>query len=100
MTTSVFLVTGFSLLITAGVLVYGNRVAAETQNEPFSLSSMPFHVSTLLVGAFVLTLLGSVGVGSSLAPIKSQAGDRVHDPLTYRPGFVTFNHRVLPEVSK
>ena len=39
---------------------------------------------------------GSVGVGGDLVPIKAQAGDRIYEPLTYRPSFVGFNHRIVP----
>lgn len=96
--TAFFLVAGFSLLITSGVLVYDSRVSAETQQETFGLSSIPIHISAMRLAAFGLTLLGSVGIGSNLVPIKAQASDRIHDHLTYRPGFVNFNHRVVPKV--
>ena len=39
---------------------------------------------------------GSVGVGGDLVPIKAQAGDRIYEPLTYRPSFMGFNHRIVP----
>jgi len=99
--TTVFLVTGFSMLFSAGVMVYNYRTTVEDASslDTFGLSSIPFHISTLLLVAFVFTLFGSVGIASNLVPIKAQAGDRIHEPLTYRPGFVSFNHRIVPESS-
>lgn len=88
------MVAGFALLISAGVLAYEHRSSAEQAVQ--GVSGLPAHVLTMLFAAFALTLFGSVGVGSNLVPIKAQAGDRIHEPQTYRPGFVNFNHRVVP----
>mmetsp|Transcript_3794 Transcript_3794/g.8678 ORF Transcript_3794/g.8678 Transcript_3794/m.8678 type:complete len:98 (+) Transcript_3794:143-436(+) len=93
---SFFLVSGFSLLILAGVLVSDHRTSTE---QPFGLGSLPVHITALLLASFALTLAGSVGIGAALTPIKAQAGDRVHEVLTHRPGFVNFNHRILPDAS-
>mmetsp|Transcript_3393 Transcript_3393/g.9483 ORF Transcript_3393/g.9483 Transcript_3393/m.9483 type:complete len:81 (-) Transcript_3393:1259-1501(-) len=78
-------------------LTFADRSSAD---KAFSgLSGLPFNVAVLLLAALGLTLLGSVGVGGNLVPIKAQAGDRIHEPLTYRPGFMTFNHRIVPGAS-
>jgi len=61
--TTVFLVTGFSMLFSAGVMVYNYRTTVEDASslDTFGLSSIPFHISSLLLVAFVFTLFGKNG---------------------------------------
>ncbi|WZN64779.1 hypothetical protein HKI87_10g63360 [Chloropicon roscoffensis] len=91
-TTTLSLFAGFALLIYAGVMAYEYRSASDVQG----VSGLPFNVAAILASAFALTLFGSVGVGGDLVPIKAQAGDRIYEPLTYRPSFMGFNHRIVP----
>mmetsp|Transcript_662 Transcript_662/g.1642 ORF Transcript_662/g.1642 Transcript_662/m.1642 type:complete len:155 (-) Transcript_662:2254-2718(-) len=81
-------------------LLFSSSLPDRTSTEqPFGLGSLPVHITALLLASFALTLAGSVGIGAALTPIKAQAGDRVHEVLTHRPGFVNFNHRILPDAS-